>query len=322
MAKTIVQLPSGLVVGRVGLGFRGGVPGSVRQEVHDGDTINVRALGNFGVRFLGVDAPEISLPLPGEKGFRSLSDPLWEKFLENPFAETYPPFQPPLAAALRDHLEAEAGPGAAINQYGHAQAAEDALEEEVLKDLAALGQTEEAFQFFLAFAYEILDRYGRFLCFINRYQPDPDVPQPRPSDYNGRLLMAGKVSPYFIWPNVDPFRTKESWIQAVPPAGKAADWAEEDPALRAARQWVRSAREAQIGLYDRNNPLRLQPFEVRFLSRRRPPDRWVIDLGENSDRLIAPQDYYRLVNVEDRLFIPEEFVPLFLDAGWKKEGDS
>jgi len=69
MAKAIEQLKSGLIVGHAGLGFRDGVTGSVRQQVHDGDTINVRALGNFGVRFLGVDAPEISFKLPGEEGF-------------------------------------------------------------------------------------------------------------------------------------------------------------------------------------------------------------------------------------------------------------
>lgn len=322
MAKAIEQLSSGLVVGRAGLGFRDGVPGSVRQEVHDGDTINVRAIGNFGVRFLGVDAPEISLPLPGERGFRSLSHPLWKQFLENPFAEPYPPFEPPLSAGLHDDLEVKAGTGAALNQYAHAQAAEDALEEEVQKDLVALGQAEEAFQFFLAFAYEILDRYGRFLCFINRYQSDPDKPEPRPIPYNGRLLKSGKVSPYFIWPNVNPFRTKKSWIEAVPPAGKAADWAEEDTAMRTARDWVRSARKKQIGLFDPTNPLRLQPFEVRFLSRRQPPNRWVIDLGKDDDVLIPPQEYYRVANPEDRLFIPEEFVPLFVEAGWRKKSDS
>jgi len=321
MPKAIEKRPSGLTVGHAALGLQGGVPGSIRQQVHDGDTINVRAIGNFGVRFLGVDAPEISLPLPGEGGFRSLSHPLWEQFLENPFVDPYPPFQPPLTTGLQNHLETKTGLGAAANQYAHAQAAEDRLEEEVQKDLVGLGQTEEEFQFFLAFAYEILDRYGRFLCFINRYQPDPDKPEPRPIHYNGRLLRAGKVSPYFIWPNVNPFRTKKSWIEAVPPAGKAADWAEEDLALRTARQWVRGARESRIGLFDPSSPLRLEPFEVRFLARRQPPNRWVIDLGKDDDVLLPPQEYYGVAKPEDRLFIPEEFVPLFLEAGWRKERD-
>ena len=63
MPKAIEKRPSGLTVGHAALGLQGGVPGSIRQQVHDGDTINVRAIGNFGVRFLGVDAPEM---LPDE----------------------------------------------------------------------------------------------------------------------------------------------------------------------------------------------------------------------------------------------------------------
>src|SRR4030042_6425035 len=85
MAKAIEQLKSGLSGGHGGLGFRDGVTGSVRQQVHDGDTINVRALGNFGVRFLGVDAPEISFKLPGGEGFTGLSDIKWERYLRDPF---------------------------------------------------------------------------------------------------------------------------------------------------------------------------------------------------------------------------------------------
>lgn len=54
MAKAIEQVKN-LTIGHAALGYRGGVAGSVRQQVHDGDTINVRAVGNFGVRFLGIE---------------------------------------------------------------------------------------------------------------------------------------------------------------------------------------------------------------------------------------------------------------------------
>lgn len=81
MAKAIKRLKSGLTVGYAALGFRGGVPGSIRQEVHDGDTINVRAIGNFGIRFLGIDAPEISFMLPGKSTFTGLSNTRWEALL-------------------------------------------------------------------------------------------------------------------------------------------------------------------------------------------------------------------------------------------------
>ena len=92
MAKAIEQiLNSGgktLTIGHFGLGMHGQDVGSAKQQVHDGDTITVRALGNLGVRFLGVDAPEISFRLPGigQQQFIPVSDPRWEAFLRDPFA--------------------------------------------------------------------------------------------------------------------------------------------------------------------------------------------------------------------------------------------
>ncbi len=319
MAKAIEQLPSGVTIGHAGLGYRGGVPGSVRQQVHDGDTVVVRAIGNFGVRFLGVDAPEISFTLPGKPTFIGLSDPGWEKFLANPFAADLPPFDPPLSQGLRQHLKASVGKGTALNHHRHAVAAEDLLEEEVRKDLNVLGESEEDFQFYLVFAGEVMDRYGRLLGFINRRQPDPLSPEVRPPSYNERLLRAGRVTPYFIWPNINPFRKQGSPVQAVIPPGKANQVAEEDEALSQARQWIRTARQERLGIFDGSDPLRLLPFEVRFLARRRPPDRWVIDLGKSDDLLIRPQKYYTVSNIEDRLFIPEEYVPLFVEKGWKRQ---
>lgn len=318
MAKTIKQLKSGLTVGHAALGFRGGVAGSVRQQVHDGDTINVRAIGNFGIRFLGVDAPEISFRLPGESRFTGLSNSRWEEFLSDPFAQDLPLFNPPLAPGLLNYLQARVGPGTATNHRHYAEAAEDALEDEVLRDLQVLGQSEETFQFFLVFAYEVMDRYGRLLCFINRDQPHPTDPEPRPRSYNERLLKAGKVSPYFIWPNINPFRKEKSVIAAVIPPGTANDIANKDKTLRLAREWVRDARQRKIGIFDAHNALRLEPFEVRFLARRRPPGRWGIDLSRNDNILLKPQEYYTIPNVEDRLFIPEEYVPLFVEAGWQR----
>jgi hypothetical protein len=164
-----------------------------------------------------------------------------------------------------------------------------------------------------------MDRYGRLLGFINRYQPDPLSPEERPPSYNERLLRAGRVAPYFIWPNINPFRRQGSPVQAVIPPGEANQMAEEDETLRQARRWVRTARQEKRGIFDGSDPLRLLPFEVRFLARRRPPDRWVIDLGKDDKVLIKPQKYYAVSNIEDRLFIPEEYVPLFVEKGWKRQ---
>lgn len=319
MSKAIERLNSGMTVGYAALGYRSGVAGSVRQQVHDGDTISVRTVGNFGVRFLGVDAPEISFQLPGEDRFTSLANERWERFLSDPFSAELPPFIPPLDPGLYNYLQARIGPGTALNHRRHAEAAEGALEDEVLKDLQALGQDEENFRFFLVFASEVMDRYGRFLCFINRNQPHPTNPTPRPYSYNERLLQMAKISPYFIWPNINPFRKQKSTKAAVILPNTANQMANSEKSLRLARQWVRNGRQQQLGIFAANDPLRLEPFEVRFLARRLPPDRWVIDLNQNDNILLKPQAYYSIPYPEDRLFIPEEYVPLFVEAGWQRQ---
>lgn len=321
MAKAIEQLASGLTVGYAALGTYGEGAGSVRQEVTDGDTVNVNAVGEFGVRLLGIDAPESSYVLPEgpeEGGFARISDPRWDRFLGDPFAGRLPPFEPVLEPGLVEHLQDRTGPGVADNHYRYASAAEDALEAEILADMQALGQTKEEFRFFLAFSYEIVEAFGRFLCFVNRRQPNPREPAPRPLSYNERLLLAGSTSPYFIWPNVNPYRRAGSIVEAVIRPGEAAKTAEEDDSLRGIRAGVKDARDRGAGIYAAEDPLRLLPFELRFLADRTPPERWVIDLSKNDDTLIPPQRYFAVPNAEDRLFVPEEYVPLFVEAGWKR----
>jgi endonuclease YncB( thermonuclease family) len=313
MAKAIEQLKSGLIVGYAGLGFRGGVIGSVRQQVHDGDTINVHPLGNLGVRFLGIDAPEISFKLPGEEQFTGLSNLKWERYLSDPF--THWPHESRLNQDLIHYLKARIKPGVAMNQYYYATKAEDELEKEVSRDLEDLGQTEEEFRFFLAFSYEIMDRYGRLLCFINRYQPEGE----RPLSYNERLLQAGVILPYFIWPNINPFRERRPLVRAVIEPKKAKEETQRDNLLRKAREGIRRARGAGEGLFNPDDPLQLEPFEVRFLADQRTPTRWVIDLSKNDDILIKPQKYYTIKNQEDRLYIPEEYVSLFVERGWRRQ---
>ncbi len=312
---------SGRTVGVAGLGIRRNKQGTADTEIHDGDTIVVRAIGNFGVRFLGVDAAEISFTLPGKKTFKDIGDPAWEAFLADPFAASLAPFKPALDPGLRAELAARAGPGAATNHADHALAAKQALVREVKSDLIAMGTSDEDFRFHLSFATDILDRYGRMLCYLNRQQPDPNVPAPRPPAYNERLLAQGLVSPYFIWPNVDPFRRQPSLTEAarVLRPGMANHVATTEPALKAARAWVAAARNSGIGIFAAGCELRLQPFEVRFLARRQPPDRWLIDLGKSDDIILKPQSYYRVANIEDRLYIPTEFLPLFELNGWRRE---
>ena len=125
--------------------------------------------------------------------------------------------------------------------------------------------------------------------------------------------------PYFIWPNVDPFRKQGSLVDSVLPPGTANHEAEKPGgALQVARQFVRDARAQHLGVFGPDDPLRLLPFELRFLARRSPPDRWVIDLGRNDDTLINPQAYFQVADPEDRLFVPAEYVPLFVEKGWRR----
>jgi endonuclease YncB( thermonuclease family) len=321
MAKAIEQLRSGLTVGHARLGDHGAGVGSPAQMVHDGDTVTVAALGNLGVRLLGVDAPEISFRLPGSEAFTPIGGADWEAFLSSPLEARWGAFSTPLTSGLKAHIRARVGAGVATNHSRHALNAQRAFEAEVLSDLGALGKTKEDFEFFIGFAFEVMDRYGRLLGYINRDQVSSTKPTRRPLSYNERLLRLGLVTPYFIWPNVDPFRSKDSKEAAVIPPGKARDEADRNPKLRNALAWVHQAREDGVGLFSPalDGPLRLLPFELRFLAQRRAPDRWVIDLDSTSDVLIHPQRYYTIPKPENRLFIPSEYKPLFEAAGWKAQ---
>ena len=311
MAKAIEDI-RGLKVGHFGLGEHGTGVGTVPQQVHDGDTVVVRAFGNFSVRFLGVDTPEISIGLPPGGEFESIGGPGWAEFLADPFADRYGLLD--LAPALRAHLAARVGAGCAANHFRHAMAAQRMLEQEVQNDLADSGGDRAAFRFFVAFAGEVMDGYGRLLGYINRDQREP----PRPPDYNSRLLAAGQALPYFIWPNINPFRRRASLIEAVPTPRTAAAVAARESSLRQARLAVRAARAAGHGVFAAADPLRLEPFELRFLAGRRAPSRWVIDLSMDDDVLLPPQRYIEITQPEDRLYVPAEYVPLFVERGWRR----
>ena len=317
MTKAVEQLRSGLVVGHAGLRSVG-TSDPVGKDVHDGDTVAVLAAGDVGVRFLGVDAPEATAPLPGTQApLVALDDPRWEQALAAAFAPGAQPLGPAADPALVAHLEARAVVGEAVNHARLAAAARIALVDMVSKDMAALGVDAAGFRFFLAFAADVMDRYGRLLGYVKPDQPDVPAEQ-RLGSYNERLLAAGWASPYFIWPNTSPWRAAPAIVDAVPAPGTAAQAAAADPALAAARASVKAARRLRIGLYEAARPLRLQAFELRMLARRLPPDRWLVDLGGDGGNLIPPQCYPRVPLPEDRLFIPAEYVPLWVERGWQR----
>ncbi|RJG13541.1 hypothetical protein D3879_09960 [Pseudomonas cavernicola] len=294
-----------------------GQPQSLNAAIPDGDTVGVHVAGSGSVRFLGIDTPEKSFQVPGAAGARRLDSAEWETYLTDPFLPQFGTF--PLETPLADHLRTRIGAGAASNHRLHGDNAEQALIALVQSDITALGQNLDTFAFFLAFSFEVFDAYGRFLAFINRNQPNPNNPGPRPLSYNERMLENGAALPYIIWPNIDPFRATPL-LDAVLDPGTANQVAQATPALRRARDFVRQARANGSGVFNPANPLRFEAFEVRYLGRRELPNRAVIDLSRNDDVILRPQSYFRIPNPEDRLFIPPAFVPLFAARGWRLEG--
>ena len=130
------------------------------------------------------------------------------------------------------------------------------------------------------------------------------------------MLKKGWAFPYFIWPNVVPFfYPGRSISDSIPDADGLQDWISSSRAdqLNEARSFVREARNDKKGVFSENT---LSPFELRFLSRRSPPNRCVLDLGTCSNQLIKPVEYYKIEAFEDRLFIDEHYVDLFLKKGY------
>ena len=295
-----------------------GTPQTLEKAIPDGDTAGVHVEGRMLVRFLGVDTPEKKIDLPGAntEADKRLNSQAWEDYLTDPFRPELGPF--PLDADLKSHLTNRVGPGAAANHHRHAVAAGNSLIELVESDMTELGQDSTTFRYFLAFEFEVFDSHGRFLAFINRDQKDPNVPTRRPLSYNERQLEKGVALPFFIWPNVDPFRDVDL-LDAVLEPGSAPDVANRPGALKRARRFVQEARAAKQGVFDPDDLLRFEAFEVRFLARRQPPDRAVIDLSRADDVILDAQHYFRIPNAEDRLYIPAHFVPLFIARGWRLE---
>ena len=286
------------------------------ESVADGDTAGTQLNGTGSIRFLGIDSPEKSFEQPLGGG-QVLNGAKWEQYLTNPFANGYPAHL--LEAPLAAHLQGRFGAGAATNHHKHALAAFEHLKQLIQSDITALGQTPDQFQYFVSFSYEVFDRYGRFLAFLNRNQPNPNTPSPRPRTYNERQLQAGVAMPLFIWPNVNPFRDADTVADAVLRPGTANTIAETGD-LKRARDFVKSARATNKGVFEVADPLRFEAFEIRYLGRAEVPSRAVIDLSRNDDVMLRPQSYFKIPNPEDRLFVSPEFVPLFAAKGWRLEG--
>jgi hypothetical protein len=228
-----------------------------------------------------------------------------------------------LAPALKAHLSTRIGDGTKVagNHDTLAKKAATELETMLRTDITNTGKTEKDFLFFLAFSYEVLDQYGRMLCYLHADRANYTPPAaPDKLSYNERLLATGWAVPYFIFPNLQPFMVGQPFnATSLTPAGF---WnsVSQSGKLKSARKAVADARANKLGVFDSTDRLILLPYELRFIARLNStgPERSVIDLGGNGgNSILKPESYFTIANVEDRLFIPREFVPLFLLNGWQ-----
>jgi hypothetical protein len=284
------------------------------DAVVDGDTLR----GLFGdaqsLRFLGCDTPETSLRLPRDVTARA------RETGEDPFrlllAERAPDGPTPLPRLVFDAIGPRLAGDPGANHLRHGQAAAAALRAFVAGDAAALADTGRPFRFFAAYAHEILDGYARPLAFLNA---DAERGRRPRLTYNARMIAAGLAAAYFIWPNIDPFRGRPSVGDAAMPPGELRRAVTGARAMAEARAGAAAARTGGLGIHAPSEPLLLDAFELRFLRDRRAPSRWLIDLAaaEDDPTLLPPEAYPLVPNAEDRLFVPEEYVPLFAARGWR-----
>jgi endonuclease YncB( thermonuclease family) len=321
MAKAIFN-PGGFARGFSILPKHGDRTATVREAVHDGDTITVEADGAFSIRFLGIDTPEVSFEFPNFPGdqrsgtFRSITE--FQEYLSDPFDAAYPDsrkYARQLGSKLVNYLKQKLNSQTALNHHKYAIAAQRELESIIEFDVNERIYEGERFRFFMAFAYEVMDGYGRFLCYVDR----DNKPREREGrmTYNERMLKSGLAIPYFIWPNINPFRKQGSLVEAVPSPSNFREFVNSDKRMKMARNFVNDARRAGIGIFDNQDPLALMPFELRYLAGRRNPNRYVLDISKDMPTLLKPTDYYLIPKEEDRLFIDEHFVPLFEKKGYQ-----
>jgi endonuclease YncB( thermonuclease family) len=317
--KSLWIKPPYLKLGVSGIGLHGKKVGSISQIVHDGDTVNTRLIHNLGVRFLGIDTPEISFQFPGTHTFVSLADKKWDEYFRSgKWRENLA-----IGQDLYHHLNTIIGNGKNIssNHIEYARQAEKSLVKIISADLKKSKKSPKSFNFFMSFGNDFIDTYGRLLCYLNsateNFKSQKDQDEIKKLSYNERQLTTGLAVPYFIWPNIQPFLSlkafarenilpKNFWV-LIKKASK----------LHQARKFVAAARAANKGIFSETNPLKLMPFELRTIARKRSADRYVIDLrDEGTNVLLKPEEYIKIPHQEDRLLIPGEFVPIFQIYGW------
>ena len=190
MASAIEQLRSGLTIGHAQLGMHGSRQGTINQQVHDGDTVVSLLEGNVGIRFWAWTPLRSASPSPAatdssasriQPGRHSspthLPPPCPHSTRRSPASsKTSSP-----ESVKERPLITPGWAGPLLTRYGSWSASTS----------RCLGQTEASFRFFCAFAHEVMDGFGRLLCFLNRQQSSATDPAPRPRSYNERIPLVG-----------------------------------------------------------------------------------------------------------------------------------
>lgn len=191
-----IQVNGVFKTGQFKLGWWGAKPGSTKQDTHDGDTVSLSTPLNFSSRFLGIDAPEVSFTIRTKSTFVGIGNQKWKDFWTSGTWKTGG-FDPGLIAHLQTRIGS--GVGVAENHETLARIAEDELETMIDADWSASDSAVD-FNFFLAFGHEVLDGYGRMLCYMNADRDNFTAPAAAHElSYNERLLETGAVVPYFIF---------------------------------------------------------------------------------------------------------------------------
>lgn len=312
----------------------------IGRTILDGDTVKIFLDGYINSRFLGIDTPEKGLDLPNLDGIIDIAQPTdyekrrkrvwreinhhaWVKYLENPFDESFDDadsFRKKLGDGLLSYLKSKTGPLVAKNHYDNSLRAREILTEIINKDKQATEQQGREYRFFLRFAFEILDTYGRLLCYL--HQDKKTEERGNNESYNELMLKAGYAIPYYIFPNIDPFIRFSSILDAIPDVhGDRFAFnrlIQKSSKLKRARELISSIRKQQKpSLFTGEESLKLLPFELRLLQRREKPNRHVMDLSNPEPIIHPPEDYYLISKEEDRLFIPAEYNYIFEKRGYK-----
>lgn len=158
---------------------------TARESIHDGDTLYGVTSGIVSIRFTGIDTPEVGYNLPTIKEddldehqaklyfeYRPIED--FIDYLTDPFDKKYFDSNNFLQAlgedVVHNHLRKVLNEQTALNHKFHADRAREKLIQLIEDDIGYSISSGKEFKFYIAFNHEILDRFGRFLGWIHRYE--------------------------------------------------------------------------------------------------------------------------------------------------------